>query len=471
MKITFNYHKNTLSIYLAKNIDLETIPEFLNHILKLPLNVITSRTTGEILKRVDELNNIKNLFIEVFITIINSLFLILSSTIFLYYISNQLFLILCVISILYIIVGLISGPLIYKKINDNIDLETEFNSNLSENISNIESIKNLNITNNTIDSLDYTYTEYQKNTLEYSTFMNNLEVIKSIINDLGLFTITSYGIYQISLSKLNLLSLITFNSLISYFIEPIENIINLLPKYHLIQLSFSKISDFLSIDEEKLGHEEKFSIGTISFKNISYSYDDCQNILNNLSLTINKNSHIIIKGHTGCGKSTLFKMLNRTIDDYEGTITINDINIKDYSLKTLRKNILYVSQREKIFTETIYKNIVLNNKISKEKLNTILSITKVEEILDKKAMRLDSILYDSGFNLSGGERQRIILARAMVANPSILILDESLSEIDNISENFILKNINTYLKNTTIIYISHTNTNSFKNIIEMDKLK
>ena len=160
-------------------------------------------------------------------------------------------------------------------------------------------------------------------------------------------------------------------------------------------------------------------------------------------------------------------MLNHNISDYKGNITINDINIKDYSLNTLRSNILYVSQKECLFSDTIYNNIVINKSISKKELNYILKITKVDEIISKKSLRLDSYLYDSGFNLSGGERQRIILARTLVQKPKILILDESLSETDNKTEKYILDKIHKYLKNTTIIYISHTNNNSFKNIIKI----
>lgn len=468
-KIYFNYLKNNLTIYLNKNIDLRIIPDFISHIIKLPLNVIKSRSSGEIITRIQELNNIKDLFSEIFITIILDLFLSICSIFFLYQTSSQLFLILCIMAILYVIVGFITNPLVFRKINDNIDLETEFNSEVTENIDALESIKNLNNIPNTIERLDQKYTAYEKNSFIYSKFLNSLYTIKSAINDLGLFIISSFGIYLITKNKLDLLSLITFNTLLTYFIDPIENSINLLPKFQLVKLSFNKISEFLNLESEELGQVEKFSKGDIVFDKVSYTYNDYNNIINNLSLTIKANSHTIISGATGMGKSTIVKMINRYIDDYKGNITINNINIKDYSLNTLRKNILYISQREKIFNDTIYNNIVLNKKVTKDELNEVLKITKVDEIINKKSMRLDSILYDSGSNLSGGERQRIILARSLLRKPEIYILDESLSEVDKKTEEKILKNIDSYLHDKTIIYISHTETKAFNNIIEMDK--
>ena len=469
-KEIFNHIKNNLLIYLNKNIDLLIIPEFINHIFSLPLNVITSRTSGEIITRFKNITYIKDLFGEIFITIILDLFLAICSLYFLYSINSNLFLILCIIAILYVITGIVINPIILKKLNDNIDLETDFNSMLSEKIDAIESIKNLNIVKNEVLVLEENFTIYQENLFNYQKFINCTITIKNIIHNLGLFIITSMGIYLVSQNKLNILSLITFNTLLTYFIDSIENCIDMLPKLQLVKLSINKISEFLNIEKEKVGKIEEFSTGDIEFQEISYTYNDYNNIISDLTLKIEENSHTIIKGGTGCGKSTLCKMLNHNINDYKGRIKINNINIRDYSLNTLRSNIVYVSQREKIFTDSIMYNLTLNKKISKSNLNKILSITKVNEIIDKKALRLESILYAEGFNLSGGEKQRIILARALIKNPKILILDESLSEVDSETEKEILTNIDRYLSNVTIIYISHTNTNCFNNIIEMEKI-
>lgn len=470
LKLYYTYLKNNLSIYLNKNINLKLIPDFLSHIINLPLNVIKSRTTGEILTRIQDLNNIKNLFSEVLIHIILDILLIISSSIFLYSVNKELFFILCIISLLLVLLSIIVNPIINRKINDNIDLETEFNSNVSETIDSLESIKNLNLVSKKYSNLEDTYTMYESNTFEFSKFINILETINSSIYNIGLFIITSYSIYLITQNKLTLIELITFNSLLNYQIDPIKEILSLLPKYYHIKLSYNKISEFLNITKEEPKKETPFQNGNIVFNNISYSYNNYEDVIKNLSLSIKENTHYLVKGSSGTGKSTLFKMLNHNINDYQGNITIKDINIKDYSLTTLRQNILYVSQKEKIFSDTIYNNITLNKKIPITKLNTVLKITKVDEIINKKTLRLDTYLYDSGSNLSGGERQRIILARSILYNPKILILDESLSEIDKTTELEILSNIDKYLLNTTIIYISHSNTNYFNNIINLENL-
>ena len=467
LKIYLNHIRNNISIELSTNIDLSIIPSFIKHIINLPLNVIKSRTTGEILTRVQDLNSIKNLFSEILINIILDISLILCSSLFLYVINSRLFFILCIISLIYILIGIVSSPILNRRINDNIDLETEFNSSLGETIESLETIKNLNITNIHSTNLISTYTMYSNSIFCFNKLYNMINTIFSSINDIGLFIINSYGIYLYKMDNLSLLSLITFNSLLSYFIEPIKDIVNHIPNLNQINLSYIKTNEFLSIAKEDLKHKESFISGDISFNNISYSYDDFNKVLSNINITFKKNKHYILRGATGSGKSTLLKMLNHNINDYEGNITINNINIKDYNLNTLRSNILYVSQNEKLFTDTIYNNIVLNKKISIFKLNKILKITKVDELINKKSLRLDSYLYDSGHNLSGGERQRIILARSIVQNPKILVLDESLSETDRKTEKYILDKVDKHLKDTTIIYITHTSNSSFKNIVKI----
>lgn len=467
-KLYFTHFRNTLAIYLNKNIDISIIPDFISHIFNLPLNVINSRTSGEILTRIRELSNIKELFSEIFITIILDLILCLSCSYLLYNINSKLFFILCIISIFYIITGLSLNPTIISSINDNIDLETEFNSSLSEEISSLESIKNLNLTSLKIDDLTNSYVNYQESSFTYYHRLNMIETIKKSINEIGLFIITSYGVYLIYQNQLNILSLITFNTLLTYFIEPISNTLNLLPRFNFIKLSIIKIGEFLNLSPEKLGHQESLIPGDIQFKNITYSYDNFHQILQNITLNIKQNSHNIIVGSTGSGKTTLMKMLNLNISDYKGKITINDINIKDYSLKTLRNSIIYISQREKLFTDTILNNLTLYQDISPFELKNVLNITKVNEIIDKKALRLESIIYNEGYNLSGGERQRLILARSLLKHPQILIMDESLSEVDKKTETEILKSLDKYLPNTTIIYISHTNSKCFSNIIKLE---
>ena len=465
LKIYFNYVRNEYIIYINKNIDLNLIFNFIKHIFNLPLYVIKGRSSGEVITRVYDLNNIKELFSEIFISIFLDFIIFFTSTSLLYSINKTLFLILCLIAIIYVLLGFIINPFIIRRINNNIDLHTDFNSSLIEKINSILSIKNLNIFSWATNNLLEQYSSYVGDSVRYQKFINKYSLIKDIISEIGLFIITSLGLIMIYHGQLDLIYLITFNSLVSYFFDPVKNSMDLLPKFNLIKLSILKVEEFINIDEEKIGEIEQFIDGDITISNLSYSYDNYYNIIDNLNINISKGSHICFRGKSGCGKSTVCQCLNRNIDDYKGNIYIKDISIKDYSLNTIRSNILYVSQKESLYSDSIINNIVLNSKVSKEELNEVLKVTCVDEILKKKKMSVNTCLIDGGLNLSGGERQRIILARALVQNPSILILDESLSEVGYELERQIMSNIDLLYKDKTIIYVSHSNLKVFRDEI------
>ena len=156
-------------------------------------------------------------------------------------------------------------------------------------------------------------------------------------------------------------------------------------------------------------------------------------------------------------------MLYQEINNYEGTISINGRNILEIDQSNYLKNIIYSSQTERIFSATIKENIVLGKDIESSKLDKVIEICELNRILNKRVFGLDSILFSGGEDLSGGERQLIILARALVSDFEILILDETLSEVNDEVEDKILNNIFTYFKDKTIIYVTHKNNKNYFN--------
>ena len=150
-------------------------------------------------------------------------------------------------------------------------------------------------------------------------------------------------------------------------------------------------------------------------------------------------------------------MLLRYINVSYGNITINNIDINHYHLDNLRNNITYISNNETLFNDTIYNNIVLNRNISKEEFERVVEITRVCEIVKMRELRYQEIVEENGFNFSSGEKQRLILARALVRNSDIYIFDEVFSQIDLSKTEDILRDILEYLKDKTVIMISHRN--------------
>ena len=469
LKLMLAYYRRYLENHLNKNIDCILNINFIKHIFNLPLDVITSRTSGEIITRVNELSSIKSLFTDIVVNCFLDFLLMIASVPLLYKINNKLFLALILCLLLYFIVGLICSKIIYKKAYQNIEYEAEFNNSLLENINMINSIKNLNITQKRLENIDEILSKFLYDNYQFEIFINIQNTIKEWINEIGFFIINTLGFYLIFKNELNITHLITFNALLHLFLDPIRNCIDSLPKYNYLKATFSKINDFLNIEKEKLGEAKVIADNSINIVNLNYSYDKVSNIFKNFNLKIKSGQVICIKGKSGSGKSTLCKIIDNYITDYEGTILIGDVNIRDLSIATIRKNITYVNQKEAILNETIRNNIIINRNIDDEKFYQICKLCCIEEIVAKKMLRYETRISDESNNISGGEKQRIILARALLNEFSILILDEALSEVDYSLERKIIKNIKEYFWDKTILYITHKQQDSmFDKIVNVE---
>ncbi len=472
LKFILNYLRDLYEIYFNKNLDIKIVIPFLNHLFSLPLNYVKNKTVGEITKRVDELNNIKDLFSKVFIHLVVDLFLAIFAIIILININIKLFFILLVVLLLYIIIGVIFSPIIYQKAIKNIEYETRFRSSLVENINGYETIKNLNKSTFKVSDLENKYVVFLKDLLSFNKTIVIQNLFKNFISEIGIFSCSVFGFYLYLNESITIADIITFNTILYYLLDPIKNTIDLLPQINYIKASYTKIGEFINLKEEELStHKESFKTGDIVFENVKYSYNHLDYILNNINLKVKSKDKIILVGKSGSGKTTLCKLLFRIDKLSGGKIKIGNVNIEDYKLNTIRENISYLSQSEKLFTDTIYNNIVFGQEVSMEKINEISKVCKIEDILEKKALRFETLIEDEGFNLSGGERQRIILARTLLKNSKILILDESLSEVEINMEREIIKNILSYCKDKTLIYISHRNHEKYFNrVINLNEI-
>lgn len=453
-KIIFNYLKDYYENHLNKNIDISVYKNFLNHLFSLPLNVIASRTSGEIITRVGEIGSIKNLFSELFVTSFLNLLVSLGSSVTLFIINKTLTLILLAFVLIYILFSLLVSFHIYRRIKKNIEYQTVFNSVLVENINMISSTKNLNETENVLSKIESKTCDLIFDNYSFTTSLNFINFFRNILYELSIFIINTFGFFLIYNNKFTLIELVMFNTFVSYFIEPIKNIISLIPKYNFLRASFEKICDFIDIKEETLGNKQKFITGNINLENVSFTYNDYNHVLENVNLLIKENEKVLLKGNSGCGKSTLCKLINRSIEPTKGNIYINDICLNDYSLRTIRDNIIYVGQKEKIFTGTIKENIMLNQN-DEIKFQKICKICLIDLIVNKRKFRYNFGISNDSINISGGEKQRIILARALMKDSKILVLDEALSETDYFMEKTIINNIIKNFPYKTLIYVSH----------------
>jgi ATP-binding cassette subfamily B protein len=209
------------------------------------------------------------------------------------------------------------------------------------------------------------------------------------------------------------------------------------------------------IDENIEGIQKEL-VGEIKFENVTFKYpEDVNPVLKNISFEIKPGQTLAVVGATGSGKTTLTKLISRLYDVSEGKITIDGIDIRDYSLKSLRSQVSYIEQDIFLFSTSIFENISFGRVGTLEEVIEVAKQAQAHDFISRFPNGYESEVGERGVQLSGGERQRIAIARAFLANPKILILDDSTSAIDSETEDKIQEAITNILRKRTTILITH----------------
>jgi len=209
------------------------------------------------------------------------------------------------------------------------------------------------------------------------------------------------------------------------------------------------------IDENIEGISKSLD-GRIKFENISFSYPGSEKpVLKNINLEVKPGQTVAFVGTTGSGKTTLTKLISRLYDVDKGKILIDNIDIREYALKSLRSQISYIEQDVFLFSDSIFNNISFGRTSSKEEVIQVAKEAQAHDFICQLPNQYDSEVGERGVQLSGGERQRIAIARAFLSDPRILILDDSTSSIDSNTEDKIQRAIRNVLKDRTTLLITH----------------
>ena len=447
---------NKLNIDISNNL----VSKFFNHIFRLPLKYIHIKDSNEIIKRVLDLDSIKELLLSFIINLITNIIIILVVSSLISYINLYLLLFILITIIGYLLIVIILNMNISNNIDTIIEKDTEYNNSLIDYISGLISIKHTSSEKYFSNKLYNKYKDNNDTKYIYNKYILFIDLLKQGFIALMEFILNVFIIRLILDNKLNINDLIIINFLFKLIIDSLATIGDHIPGLLYQRKIITKVNEFYQIREES-NKKEKLSFNNIKFNNVSFSYNNYKNVVNNINVIINKNDKLIIKGASGSGKSTLCKLINKEYDNYKGNIYLGNINYKELSIKSIRNLISYSSQDEILFHGTIRDNILMGNKVSQKKLDTIIDICCLNRIINKKTYGLDTYLFGGGSELSGGERQLIILARSLVLDKPILILDETLSEVNDKVEDKILNNLFNKYKNKMIIYVSHKNKKNY----------
>lgn len=395
-------------------------------------------------------------------SLLNNIFLVISSFIsfiisllFLFSISPSIVIFIVIFGILgFVIPNALSKKLIVEKNNYSHNLE-EITSVTKDLFSGFEVIKGFNI-----GSKINTIFKNSSNTVESTK--KKCSILESIIKGFSLsFSVTVYlgvlilGGYLMYKGEISVGTAIIIIQLSTHIVGPVKTSISLINQIKSVSLIADKIDEILydsceDIEEVSLPKFEN----SIEIKNLDFSYTNDRKALNNINLTFEKNKKYAIVGESGCGKSTLIKLLMRYYKDYNGDILIDNKDIHKIFSNDLYKNMSMIQQNVFMFDDSIKENIKLFANYSDEEVLSICDRSGLSNLISRLPNGINSLVGENGNKLSGGEKQRIAIARSLINNTKILILDESTSALDNETA-YNLESSLLSINDLTLIVVTH----------------
>lgn len=460
-RVIIEFFRSLLLIHMSQNIDIPLLLGYYNHVIDLPMNFFGTRKVGEIISRFNDAGKIRDAISSATLTLMIDTLMAIVGGVILYMQSSKLFITCFIPLILYLFL-----VFIFKKsledVNRNVmEDNAKLTSYLVESIEGIETVKAFNGERKVNLETEKKFIKFIKSIFKYG-YVNNLQgSLKNAVKAVFGICILWLGVYLSLKGEITVGTLISFNALLAYFIEPIERMINLQPELQSAMVAADRLGEILDLEIEKEKNEDKkinpkTLLGDINFKNVDFRYGTRQLVLKNININIKPGEKIALVGESGSGKTTIAKLLMNFYDIEKGEIILNNYNIKDINKEVLRDKTSYISQDSFFFSGTIKENLQFANEdATYEEIIEVCKQAQIHDFINSMPLRYETLLEEKGSNLSGGQRQRLAIARALLKKPEILIMDEATSNLDSITEKAIEKTIEECTTNVTTIIIAH----------------
>ena len=451
--------RNQIIMHLGAKIDASLICDFFYHLMNLPLSFFTSRKTGEVLSRIRDTETIRTTISSTTVSVLMDSVMILVGSIFLVKMGSGLL----GVSIIPVIVSSVLIWITAKPfkflIKERARAMAEKDASMYETINGIATVKALSTEKNAFHRSEIRIVDSINKTMRLETFSNLNGNIQNFISSLGTLLVYWVGSYKIFAGEMTLGQLISFITLSGFFLGPLGRLLTMQPALQEAFVAAERLSDIMELDEENFDDEHCEEINSldkeIEFKNLSFSYGTRGRNIKNVSFKIEKGKKIAFVGKSGSGKSTLLKLLMKFYKPEDGAILIDGKDISEIKTEDYRRLIGYVPQESLLFSGSIAENIAWGiEDATPEKIIASAYAAQALDFIMALPDKFHTLVGEHGATLSGGERQRIALARILMRNPDIIVLDEATASLDSISEKAIMETVNSF-KEKTIIMVAH----------------
>jgi len=471
------YVQNIIILGISWELVVRVREQLFSHIHKLPFDFFENNETGQLMSRImNDVSIMQSTITRLLKELIQNSITLIALLGWIFYLKWDW----AIISIL--VVPIMSLPIsniarkLKKLSHKGQEILAILSATILESFSGIKVVRAFgmeSIEEKKFNSFSENFLRVMKKNVKYveitSPFLELLGVLSASV-------ILWYGGFQVLTDKVSQGTFIAFIVGLFMMYAPLRLLFKIYANIHTSLAGAERVFSILDLEEEKIkeGKKELFNLNKIiKFENISFKYPSRNAaVLTNINITLEKSKVLAIVGMSGAGKTTLVDLLFRFHEPSSGNVLIDGINIKDYTLKSLRSNLALVSQETFLFNDTIKKNIAYGrSNASEDDIIQAAKASHVDSFVRDFEEGYDTIIGERGVKLSGGQRQRISIARAILRNAPILVLDEATSALDSESEKSVQDALHNLMKHRTTLVIAHrlSTIASAHSIVVLDK--
>lgn len=452
---------DNLIAHFAQRLELTFVLEFGQKILRLPLTYYETRRSGEVVSRLRDIEEINRLVSEVVISLPSSILIALVSLGLMLFYSWKLTGVALVVAVLMTLSTVVFQPVLRQKTRSAMVLETENQGVLVETFKGALTLKTTTAEPQVWDEIQGRFGRLANLMLSTTRIGIINGAFSEVVADVGSTALLALGGLLVINQELSIGQLLAFTTLNRNVSGLIDELVRVVDDWIRVQTANARLDEVISATTESQTdcHKPWATLdagAAITCNQLNFHYPGRVELLHDFSLTLPGGQAIAIIGPSGCGKSTLAKMIAGLYTPQAGTIRFGDYNLDDLTLDCVRQQVVLVPQDAHFWSRTILENFRLGSPHATfEDIVRVCQITGADDFISRLPEKYQTVLGEFGSNLSGGQRQRLAIARALINNPPILILDESTAGLDPMSEAQVLELLLAHRQGQTTLLISH----------------